>query len=100
MKARTSRVMFSVPVVAVSLCAVATPRKALGQQQTVVERPFRSMLTSVTPLYASGQEGDPDAVVGLKTESTVFEIHLAAVSTSALKTPAVCPPGRGSGAKH
>ncbi len=75
MKARISRVMFSVLLVAVSLCAVATPRKALGQQQTVVERLFRSVLTSVIPLYASGQEGDPNALVGLRTESTVFEIN-------------------------
>jgi hypothetical protein len=48
---------------------------AKGQEPILIERLFRSVLTSVTPIYESGQEGNQDAIVGLRTESTVFEIN-------------------------
>jgi hypothetical protein len=48
---------------------------AEAQEQILIERLFRSVLTSVTPIYESGQDGNQDAIVGLRTESTVFEIN-------------------------
>lgn len=50
-------------------------RVAEAQEQILIERLFRSVLTSVTPIYESGQDGNQDAIVGLRTESTVFEIN-------------------------
>lgn len=52
----------------------AVSQRAQAQEQILIERLFRSQLTSVTPIYEDGQEGNPDAIVGLRTESTVFEI--------------------------
>ncbi len=57
------------------LGAVGGLRVAEAQDQILIERLFRSVLTSVTPIYESGQDGNQDAIVGLRTESTVFEIH-------------------------
>jgi hypothetical protein len=55
--------------------AFAGATVASAQEPPVVERLFRSVLTSVTPVFASGQEGNMDAVIGFNTESTVFEIN-------------------------
>jgi len=69
-----------VGIVLVLLLAVATiwagasPPVVLGQDQVVVERLFRSVLTSVKPIFAPGQAGNPDAVIGFDTQGTVFEI--------------------------
>jgi hypothetical protein len=50
-------------------------RTAAGQEHRLTERLFRSVLTSVTPVYAPGHEGDPREVIGFNTESRVFEIN-------------------------
>jgi hypothetical protein len=63
--------VFAVAVVGM----VAVPVAAYGQERVVVERLFRSVLTSVKPVFAPGQEGQADAVIGFDTESTVFEIN-------------------------
>ena len=71
----------SVRTVAAVLVAVSVvwsltgTQRAQAQEQILIERLFRSVLTSVTPIYESGQDGNPEAIVGLKTESTVFEIQ-------------------------
>ena len=54
---------------------LTTSQHAQAQEQVLIERLFRSVLTSVTPVYEAGQDGNPDAIVGLRTESTVFEIQ-------------------------
>jgi len=66
-----SAVLLSVTVV----WAFAAPEMARGQEPVVVERLFRSVLTSVEPVYAPGEEGNADAVIGLDTESTLYEIN-------------------------
>jgi hypothetical protein len=69
---------FSFPrMLAASIVAwvLFAPNAAFGQEPKLVERLFRSVLTEVTPIFESGQEGNRDAVIGLRTESTVFEIH-------------------------
>ncbi len=45
-----------------------------AQEHKLTERLFRTVLTSVKPIYAAGHEGNPREVIGFHTESTVFEI--------------------------
>jgi len=59
----------------IAACVLVMPQAARGQEPRLVERLFRSVLTDVTPIFESGQEGNPAAVIGFRTESTVFEIH-------------------------
>jgi len=62
-------------IAASSVWAFTPTQNVQGQERVLIERLFRSILTSVTPLYEDGQDGNSDAIVGLRTESTVFEIQ-------------------------
>lgn len=57
------------------VCTLAAPEVVRGQERAVVERLFRTVLTSVKPVFAPGQAGQANGMIGFDTESTVFEIR-------------------------
>lgn len=69
------RIVVGLCFAVVVLVAVAVPAVTNAQERPVVERLFRSVLTSVTPVYLPGRQGQADAWIGFDTESTVFEIN-------------------------
>lgn len=75
MRGNKVRVVSAVLLSVVVIWAAAATEMALGAEPVLVERLFRSVLISVTPVYAEGQQGNPDAVIGLDTESKLFEIN-------------------------
>lgn len=75
MKARHVRIVTESVLAVAVLWVLAVPGVVVGQELKVVERLFRSVLTSVKPVFAPGQAGNLNAVIGFDTESTVFEIN-------------------------
>ena len=75
MKARHVRIVNGSVLVVALIGGLAVSGAAVGQEPKVTERLFRSRLTSVTPVFAPGQAGNLNAVIGFDTESVVYEIN-------------------------
>jgi hypothetical protein len=51
------------------------PQLLWGQDSTLVERLFRTNIVSATPVFAEGQAGNRDAIIGFDVESILYEIN-------------------------